>query len=131
MQSRAPPRAGTVPTIAHHYTHSQEEQRRPQTGRINNKQELDIFASPPRGQDQPRRPRPHVRRNSESSMMDAKDDDRRRGERRAKERDPAAKDKDGRSKSRRTKPVRGLDIIDKLDVSSLYGPGCQLHASLS
>jgi hypothetical protein len=43
--------------------------------------------------------------------------ERRRRERRHRERDA----KDGKSK----KPDRKLDIIDKLDVTSIYGTGCE------
>jgi hypothetical protein len=89
--------------------------------------ELDIFADPvessPKKTDSRR-----TRRNSESSILEKsgrsldpeeekKRQERRRRERRHRERDG----KDGRSK----KPDRKLDIIDKLDVTSIYGTGCE------
>lgn len=89
--------------------------------------ELDIFASP--SQTENRRPR----RASESSVMDkdkdkASEDDRRRRERR-KERE-ARREKEGRSKdgsrSKSTKKPQGLDLIDKLDVTGIYGQGRKL-----
>ena len=59
--------------------------------------------------------------------MDTKaiEDERRRRERRRRERE--GKDKDPRS-GKSSKPVKkpqGLDLIDKLDVSGIYGPSCQ------
>lgn len=87
--------------------------RRPAAG-------MDIFASPPRTS----RPR----RNSESSVLDKEksaEDEKRRRERR-KERE-ARREKEGRSKdgrsSGRTKKPHGLDIIDQLDVTGVYGQG--------
>ncbi|KAL2867285.1 Pal1 family protein [Aspergillus lucknowensis] len=51
------------------------------------------------------------------------DDERRRRERRRRERE--ARHKDGKSRSR--KPGYQLDIIDKLDVTSIYGTGMFHH----
>ncbi|KAL1392488.1 Pal1 cell morphology protein-domain-containing protein [Phyllosticta capitalensis] len=94
------------------------------------REELDIFASPERSAP-PRRPR----RNSESSVMERRDvdDERRRRERRARER----RERDGertersdrkeRSKDPRVRKPKGLDIIDKLDVSGIYGPSMFHH----
>jgi hypothetical protein len=48
------------------------------------------------------------------------EDERRRRERRRRERE--ARHKDGKSRSSR-KPGYQLDIIDKLDVTSIYGTG--------
>jgi hypothetical protein len=90
------------------------------------KDPLDIFADPPtssQAKDRaPRRPR----RNSESSVMDrgsklldVDDDERRRRERRHREREGRSKD----GKSRSSRKDRRLDIIDKLDVTSIYGTG--------
>jgi hypothetical protein len=64
------------------------------------------------------------RRNSESSILDSKDEDRRRRERR-KEREER-REKEGRTKdgkARPTKKPQGLDLIDKLDVTGIYGQG--------
>jgi hypothetical protein len=93
--------------------------------------ELDIFAdpieSPPKKMD-PRR----VRRNSESSIMSGKfldpEDEKRRQEKRRRERRAHREaTKDGRSK----KPDRKLDLIDKLDVTSIYGTGCKYFETYS
>lgn len=94
------------------------------------KDPFDIFADPssmsktaamaPRDR-APRRPR----RNSESSVMDRAsklfddDDEKRRRERRHRERD--GRHRDGKHRSSRKN--RQLDIIDKLDVTSIYGTG--------
>ncbi|OJJ44374.1 hypothetical protein ASPZODRAFT_144945 [Penicilliopsis zonata CBS 506.65] len=89
----------------------------------------DIFADPPRKPNgSSRRP---MRRNSESSIMERTpklldvDDDRRRRERRHREREERSKDKDGKPRSK--KPNQRLDIIDKLDVTSIYGTGMFHH----
>jgi hypothetical protein len=94
------------------------------------KDPLDIFADPPSlnkaatmgpRDKQSRRPR----RNSESSVMDpastifGDDEEKRRRERRHRERE--SRNKDGKSRS--TRKDRRLDVIDKLDVTSIYGTG--------
>lgn len=82
--------------------------------------ELNIFADP---SDKSRERRP--RRNSETSVREKTtklldpNDDRRRRERRHK--DPR---RDGKTKG----PSRRLDVIDKLDVTSIYGTGRKLPA---
>ncbi|KAI2786214.1 hypothetical protein POX_g08596 [Penicillium oxalicum] len=109
-------------------------ERRPSEAR--SKDPFDIFADPPNKSRGPgpgsreyssRRPR----RNSESSVMDRAshllddDDERRRRERR---REREARHRDGRdSKPRSTRKDRRLDIIDKLDVTSIYGTGMFHH----
>lgn len=116
-------------------------QRPPQNGRPpvgtrdrlerRNKDPLDIFADPinlskttSNTTGRERSGRRHQRRNSESSVIDRKvmdtDEDRRRRERRHRERDD--RHKDDRSRSSK-KPNARLDIIDKLDVTSIYGTG--------
>ncbi|KAI5792399.1 Pal1 cell morphology protein-domain-containing protein [Peziza echinospora] len=85
--------------------------------------------------------RPRPRRNSDSSIMDAHEIDREkakekeRRERKAKEARAAAetsgsKDKEGRRPSKsvvKTKKGSPLDIIDKLDVTGIYGSGLFHH----
>ncbi|KAH2787928.1 hypothetical protein KXW38_004164 [Aspergillus fumigatus] len=100
------------------------------------KDPFDIFADPPnltkttsrtgqrRDGERERRPR----RNSESSIMDRpkpmdSDEEKRRRERRRRERE--ARHRDGKSRSKRTNYQ--LDIIDKLDVTSIYGTGMFHH----
>ena len=89
------------------------------------KDPFDIFADPPKSgprEATSRRPR----RNSESSVMDRSsklfddDDDKRRRERR---REREARHRDGKPRSSRKD--RRLDIIDKLDVTSIYGTGSE------
>ncbi|KAE8167323.1 Pal1 cell morphology protein-domain-containing protein [Aspergillus tamarii] len=100
------------------------------------KDPLDIFADPPsaglarprdrdRDRDRDRRPR----RNSESSIMERPklldpEDERRRRERRRRERE--ARHRDGKPRSSK-KANYQLDIIDKLDVTSIYGTGMFHH----
>ncbi|EER26402.1 hypothetical protein CPC735_005740 [Coccidioides posadasii C735 delta SOWgp] len=83
---------------------------------------IDIFADP----QEPRRQQPHRRerrrRNSESSIMERPraldpEEERRRRERRHKDRDGKHRD---RHHSRKNNSYK-LDIIDKLDVTSVYG----------
>jgi len=108
---------------------NEEEQRRLNGGKPTGPpQGLDIFADPPEAKQ--RRPR----RNSESSLVDKSgkpldpDAGRRRRERRHKEREARHKDGKGRihgSSSKSKKPSQRLDIIDSLDVTSIYGTGCK------
>ncbi|KAI5245530.1 Pal1-domain-containing protein [Aureobasidium subglaciale] len=123
-------RSGTIPT-QHRPARSQEDESRrrgpapprgpPRPPKDQNG--LDIFAGPPKVESS-RRPR----RNSESSILDTKEEDRKRRERR-KEREER-REKEGRSKdgkSRPTKKPQGLDLIDKLDVTGIYGQGREYH----
>lgn len=96
------------------------------------KDPFDIFADPPAlaksSTSGPRDARPRrPRRNSESSVMDRAsklfdDDDEKRRRERRKERE--ARHRDGKPRSSRKD--RRLDIIDKLDVTSIYGTGSML-----
>ena len=55
------------------------------------------------------------------------EEERRRRERHRREREARHKNgsgRDGRSK----KPVRNLDLIDSLDVTSIYGKGCEFSS---
>ncbi|KAI9849440.1 MAG: hypothetical protein M1837_004060 [Sclerophora amabilis] len=99
----------------------------------------DVFADPvdvTRGHG-PRRPR----RNSDSSLAGSRssklidpEDDRRRREARLRKHRDAGKHRDGRPRdgqpqgsSKSKKPNQRLDIIDKLDVTSIYGSGLFHH----
>ena len=116
----------------HRPSRSQEEEQRARSGGrgLARGQTLDIFADPSEStRTRERRPR----RNSESSIVDRQgkpgdsEEERRRRERRQRERE--ARHKDGRSKqgasssSKPKKPNHRLDVIDKLDVTSIYGTG--------
>ncbi|KAL6704107.1 hypothetical protein ACN47E_008770 [Coniothyrium glycines] len=133
-KKRAPPRptanrSDTDPRGGHRPSRSEEERER--------------LRGHPRGPPRPRGPpgtRPQhpssperretrrPRRNSESSMIDKgsldPDEERRRRERR-KEREQRSKD--AKSTSRRTRKPMGLDLIDKLDVTGIYGPSMIHH----
>ena len=86
----------------------------------------NVFLSPEKGEN--RRPR----RNSESSIAEKRpmmDEERRRRERRRREGETAnSSGKRREHVSSRTKKPKGLDLIDKLDVTGIYGPGCKLKA---
>ncbi|OJJ95404.1 hypothetical protein ASPACDRAFT_64320 [Aspergillus aculeatus ATCC 16872] len=98
---------------------------------------LDIFADPPRNGSGSRpsgRDRPRPRRNSESSIMERPkhvdtEEERKRRERRRREREARGKEgKDGKPRSSSSKKNNyQLDIIDKLDVTSIYGTGMFHH----
>ncbi|KAI9720837.1 MAG: hypothetical protein M1812_002676 [Candelaria pacifica] len=120
----------------HRPSRSQEEEQKSRTGASRANQpsrELDIFADP----ESPERRR--LRRNSESSIIDGRsgkplsaEEERRRRERRHKEKE--ARHRDGKPRQERPststkpkKPNQRLDIIDKLDVTSIYGTGLFHH----
>jgi len=122
------------PPPGHRPTRSQEEAMRARRiaassgggSRSRPTGELDIFADPsesPRKSDARR-----IRRNSESSVIDKKpldpEEEKRRQERRRRDRERRHRDREG-SSSKSKKPDRKLDIIDKLDVTSIYGTGCK------
>lgn len=72
-----------------------------------------------------------MRRNSDSSVADRKpldpEEEKKRQERKRRERERRHREREGKDPKSR-KPDRKLDIIDKLDVTSIYGTGCKcLH----
>ncbi|XPS81341.1 hypothetical protein M3J09_013279 [Ascochyta lentis] len=131
---RAPPRpmpnrSGTDPRAGHRPSRSDEERDR-QRG-------APRGPPRPRGPPEPRRPmqsspdrrerRP--RRNSDSSIIDKaaqEKEDRRRRERR---REREERDRDGKSSgtAKKVRKPQGLDLIDKLDVTGIYGPSMIHH----
>ncbi|KAI9679840.1 MAG: hypothetical protein M1817_004854 [Caeruleum heppii] len=129
---------------AHRSTRSQEEEARQRNGAgfvphrpHRQKTELDIFADPV--DSSKTREKPRLRRNSDSSVMSARNgklldpnDDRRRRDRErrhrdGRHRDPRGQAKEARSSPKSKKPNQRLDIIDKLDVTSIYGTGLFHH----
>ncbi|KAI4283535.1 MAG: hypothetical protein L6R35_005139 [Caloplaca aegaea] len=131
-----PPRPENVPPgvsrrpgpPVHRPSRSEEEQRRMGNG-ANPRgppPTLDVFADPP----EPRRHR--LRRNSDSSIASktmGPEEERRRREKRHREREAR---RDGKPRphgtsSKSKKPNQRLDIIDSLDVSSIYGAGLFHH----
>ena len=89
------------------------------------KEELDIFADPSDSpQKKERRP---VRRNSDSSIVSGTkvqdpEEEKKKQERRRRERE--------RRHREREASKRKLDVIDKLDVTSIYGTGCKCFQPL-
>lgn len=116
----------------HRPTRSQEDEQRSRSGvkQRGPPRELDIFADPAETVRHRENRRP-TRRNSESSVADRAgkpldpEEEKRRRERRHRERDAGARDGKGRShtSSKPKKPNQRLDVIDKLDVTSIYGMG--------
>jgi hypothetical protein len=139
-QRRAPPR----PPPNRSNTDSRGESRGPHRPSRSDEEERDRMRGNPRGPPRPRAPpgssRPprqgstdrrenrRPRRNSESSIVDRSsldpNEERRRRERR-RERDERAKD--GKSTQKRVRKPQGLDLIDKLDVTGIYGPSMIHH----
>ena len=131
--SSRPPRSENVPPkpsngfSGHQSSRSREE--RPQRQLPNGlgpapRQELDIFADPP---DQTK-PRHRMRRNSDSSIASrlmSPEDEQKRRERHRKEREARHRERKDRppGTSKSKKPTKRLDIIDSLDVTSIYGTG--------
>jgi hypothetical protein len=93
---------------------SDEERRRREAKMRAQKAELDIFADP----SDPKRllDKPHRRRNSESSV---------RGKPLDPEEEKKRRERKHRESKSRGKPQKRLDVIDKLDVTSIYGTGCK------
>ena len=112
-----PPRSNQPPS-GHRPSASEEERRRQH--RALRGGGLDIFADPA---DKPRLRERRPRRNSESSVRDKSakpnemEEEKQRRERRA-----AREKRHGKPQSSQ----RRLDLIDKLDVTSIYGTGCEL-----
>ena len=106
---RGPPR--------HRPSNSDEERRRQQGKPRGAPNELDIFADPPDLSKS--RDRRVPRRNSESSVREKPKDRDPEAEKRRRER----KLREGKGSSRSKKPSGRLDVIDKLDVTSIYGTG--------
>ncbi|KAH9859665.1 hypothetical protein IAQ61_011446 [Plenodomus lingam] len=129
---RAPPRpaaarSGTDPRVGHRPSRSEEERERMRGGpRAPPRPRGQPGSRPPHPNSPERRENRRPRRNSESSVIDkgSLDDDRRRRERRRERED---RGKDGKSSSRRTRKPQGLDLIDKLDVTGIYGPSMIHH----
>ena len=128
-----PARAENMPPpMKHRPSRSHEEEHRLRSGGKprGSDQILDIFADPPQEGKRDARPR----RNSDSSLADHNgkpldpEEERRRRERRLRE--TRHRDSKGRPipspSARGQKPTRRLDVIDKLDVTSIYGTGCEL-----
>ena len=109
-----------MPPPGHRPSYSEEEKRR-NANKPRGPGGLDIFADPPDPNSlRERKPR----RNSESSLREKKlpdtEEERRREERRRRH-----------EKRKPKQPAHRLDIIDKLDVTSIYGMGCEYHTSLN
>ena len=102
---------------------SEEDRRRQQAKSRAAPNELDIFADPPES-NRPRERRTQ-RRNSESSIRDKPRDMDPEAEKRRRER----KLREERGSHRSKRPNRRLDIIDKLDVTSIYGTGRRFNLS--
>ena len=118
---RAYPRVTGGPPPRHKPSPSDEERRRQQGKPRPGPNELNIFADPaelPR----PRHNRPQ-RRNSETSVREKPREMDPEAEKRRRER-KLRESKDASRPTKGKKPNARLDVIDKLDVTSIYGTGC-------
>jgi hypothetical protein len=126
----APNRSGTDPRGQHRPSRSDEEERDRMRGapRGPPRPRGPPGSRPPRPSSRDRRDHRRPRRNSESSIVDKSlldpHEERKRRERR-KEREERAKD--GKSTQRKVRRPQGLDLIDKLDVTGIYGPSLIHH----
>jgi hypothetical protein len=126
----APNRSGTDPRGQHRPSRSDEEERDRMRGapRGPPRSRGPPGSRPPRPSSRDRREHRRPRRNSESSMVDKGSldphEERKRRERR-REREERAKD--GKSTQRKVRRPQGLDLIDKLDVTGIYGPSLIHH----
>jgi hypothetical protein len=128
----APNRSGTDPRAGHRPSRSDEEERERQRGqprgpprqRGQNERPNERTGERTAHHSSPDRRERRTRRNSEGSMIDKgsldASEERRRRDRR-KERDAA---KPGQ---KRVRKPQGLDLIDKLDVTGIYGPSMIHH----
>jgi hypothetical protein len=131
----APNRSATDSRGQHRPSRSDEEERRMRVGpRGPPRPRGPPGSRPPRPSSRDRRDRDRdhrrPRRNSESSIIDRgsldADEERRRRQRRREREERAAKD--GKSSSqRKVRRPQGLDLIDKLDVTGIYGPSLIHH----
>ncbi|PBP22399.1 Pal1 cell morphology protein [Diplocarpon rosae] len=123
-----PPRVPPKGAPAHRQSRSQEEAMRARRNAggssslsraARSQRELDIFADPVDSSTARRSDSRRVRRNSDSSVMSKTTDDeeKKRQERRRRER-RERREREGKDPKRKTD--RKLDIIDKLDVTSIY-----------
>ncbi|KAI1617277.1 Pal1 cell morphology protein-domain-containing protein [Exophiala viscosa] len=108
------------PPGRHRPTNSDEERRRQQAKPRDLLGDLNIFADPPESRSRDKRTQ---RRNSESSVRDKPKDLDPEAEKRRKER----RLREGKTSQKSKKPDRKLDVIDKLDVTSIYGTGLFHH----
>ncbi|KAF2275459.1 Pal1-domain-containing protein [Westerdykella ornata] len=123
-------RSGAPPPRNHRPSRSQEDEERRLRGapRGPPRPRGPPGERPPNRHSPDRREHRRPRRNSESSMIDKgsldPEEERRRRERR-RLRDERSKDP--KSRSSRVRRPQGLDIIDKLDVTGIYGPSMIHH----
>lgn len=129
---RAPPRpgparSGTDPRAGHRPSRSEEEREKLRGAARAPPRPRGPPGARPHGSSPERRENRRPRRNSESSIIDkgSLEDERRRRERR-REREERSKDPKSGAQ-RRTRRPQGLDLIDKLDVTGIYGPSMIHH----
>lgn len=70
---------------------------------------------------------PRDRERGERTVRTESEERRRRERRREKEERHRREKEKIRNGGKPTRKAQGLDIIDKLDVTGIYGPGCGLH----
>ena len=121
-----PPRTDRrMPPPGHRPSRSRDDDERRRRGppRQKTSDQLDIFADPSEPTPRSRRPR----RNSDTSVVDRNsksletEEERRR--RKQKEREARRRDPTRQSSTRPKGPKGHLDVIDKLDVTSIFGTG--------
>ena len=127
-----PPNARRMPAPSHRSSRSRDEDERRRRAAQNKDKPgdlIDVFADPSESKPRQRVPR----RNSDSSAMDRgsksleTDEERRR---RHKEREARRQHRSRHGSSRHKVPSHRLDVIDKLDVTSVFGTGGMFMSTL-
>lgn len=111
----------------HHRQRSEDEKLRIRKGlHDNTANSLDIFSTSPERPERKERRRPPPRRNSDTSVLDVQEVQRKESTKNPDDNSRDDKSRDDKSrddKSRSKRPNKRVDTIDKLDVTGLYGPG--------
>lgn len=122
QRSTAPPTSFRQPPQQSNHRHSRSNDENQRAGVPRSPEKLvDIFATPEKDKVKPGQ---FVRRASETSVIDTRQEEQRE-RRKARE----ARAKDGKSRDpaakKSKKPNPQMDLIDKLDVTSIYGTGSE------
>ncbi|KAL6158086.1 hypothetical protein ACJBU6_03891 [Exserohilum turcicum] len=126
----APGRSGTDPRATHRPSRSDEERQRVRdTSRGPPRPRGPPGSRPPHPDSPERRETRRPRRNSDSSIVDRSLDPREERRRRERRREREERSKDGKDPKtgKRIRKPQGLDLIDKLDVTGIYGPSMIHH----
>lgn len=125
----APNRSGTDPRATHRPSRSDEERQRVRDASRGAPRRPPPGSRPPHPNSPERRETRRPRRNSDSSIVDRSLDPREERRRRERRREREERSRDGKDPKtgKRVRKPQGLDLIDKLDVTGIYGPSMIHH----